>query len=152
MGAATIDRSALPAIFARAPRRTVAIFSLVVGVGLAAAWIKVIAARSFAGGFGWPTGDEAIGHVVRALDLGLQVPLALSTGILLLRARAAGYLVAGMSLVSSACMSVALTAMVALSSATSGASLLGAVPFAVLAAVTLGMTSAFYRNPSGTAT
>jgi len=146
MGAASIDRSALPAIFARAPRRTIAIFSLFVGVGLAAAWLKIIAARTCAGEFGWPTGDEAIGHVVRALDLGLQVPLALSAGILLLRARAAGYLVAGISLVSGACMTAALTAMVAFSSAPSGASVFSAAPFAVLAAVTVGMTGAFYRN------
>ena len=86
-----------------------------------------------------------MGHVVHALDLGLQVPLAISAGVLLLRGRPAGDLVAAMMLVNVICMGAALTAMVAWSSAASGARAWSAWPFAVAWAVAIGFAVAFFR-------
>ena len=78
MGAASIDVESLPRAFGdRAPRRTVAVFSLVFATLLALAWLRGIAQRTWAAAFGWPSGADAVGHVVHALDLGLQVPLAI---------------------------------------------------------------------------
>jgi len=124
LGVASIDVPVLSAVFGdRTPRRTVAIFSLVFASLLSFVWLREIAGRTIAGNFGWPGGVDAIGHVVHALDLGLQVPLAVGAGVLLLRRRASGYLVAAMMLINAVCMGGALTAMVAWSAAASATSM-----------------------------
>ena len=146
MGIASVDVDGLPSAFGkRAPRRTVAVFSLVFAAVLALVWLKGIVARTVAGSFAWPTGEEAVGHVVRALDLGLQVPLGLAAGILLLRRRAAGDLVGAIMLVNAVCMGMALTAMVAWAAATSGASLWTAGPFAIASGVVAILAVVFFR-------
>jgi hypothetical protein len=146
MGAASIDLDALPGAFGnRAPRRTVAIFSLLFAVLLALAWLKGIVGRTIAGNFGWASGPEAVGHVVHALDLGLQVPLGVAAGLLLLRRRPAGYLVAALMLVNAVCMGAALTAMVAWSAAASGASTFNAAPFAFVWCIAVVLALAFFR-------
>jgi hypothetical protein len=95
IGVASIDVNALFAAFGeRAPRRLVAAFATATAVMLTLAWLKGIVARIAARDFGWPSGEAAIGHVVHALDLGLQVPLAAATALLLLRRRPAGHLAA----------------------------------------------------------
>lgn len=88
--------------------------------------------RTAAGAFGWPTGEEAVGHVVHALDLGLQVPLGLAAGLMLLRRRAAGHLIAAIMLVKAVCMGTALTAMVASGATLHGTRLWTAGPFAMV--------------------
>jgi hypothetical protein len=146
MGAASVDVQALPFLFDdRTPRRTVAVFSLVFAGLLTAAWLRGIVEQTAKGDFGWPVGEAAIGHVVHALDLGLQVPLAVASGILLLRRRPAGYLVGAIMMINAVCMSAALTAMVAWRSIATAGSALQGVPFAVtwLAAVVL--AGAFLR-------
>jgi hypothetical protein len=146
MGVASIKVTELEHTFgARIPRRSIAVFSLLLAALLALAWLKDIVGRSLAGTFGWPIGADAVGHVVHALDLGLQVPLGIAAGVLLWRRRPAGNLVASMMLVNGICMGAALTAMVASSSAASGASMWSAWPFATAWAVEVAFAIAFFR-------
>ncbi|HXN33015.1 MAG TPA: hypothetical protein VN894_14190 [Polyangiaceae bacterium] len=146
IGAASIDVDELSGAFGkRAPRRTIAVFALAFAVLLALAWLKGIVVRTVAGNFGWPSGEDAVGHVVHALDLGLQVPLGLAAGLLLLRRRPAGDLVAAIMLVNAVCMGMSLTAMVGWASAASGATLWTAGPFAIASGVAVILAVAFFR-------
>jgi len=147
IGVAATDVSELPVAFGdRAPRRTIAIFSLLVSSLLAVAWLKGIASRTLAGSFGWPLGAEAVGHVVHALDLGLQVPLGIAAGVMLLRRRPAGVLLASMMLVNGVCMGAALTAMVLCAAADAGTTLLSAGPFAVVWVIGVVLALVFLRS------
>ena len=128
------------------PRRTIAIYTLTFGVLLAAAWLKDIVTRMAAGQLGWPDAYGSVRNVVQALDLGLQVPLLLASGLLLLRRRSTGYLVAAIATVHALCMGAALAAMVGWSSVTEGKSLLVAAPFVAVFLVTLCMALLFFRN------
>lgn len=110
------------------------------------AWLKGIASMTLAGTFGWPIGEAAVGHVVHALDLGLQVPLGITAGVLLLRRRSAGLLVAAVMLVNGVCMGAALTAMVLCSTADAGTSAWGAAPFALFWATEVVLAVAFLRS------
>lgn len=133
IGAASIDIAELPVAFGkRVPRRVVAIFSILFSSLLAIAWLKSIGIRTLAGTFGWPVGEDAVRHVVHALDLGLQVPLGVAAGAMLLRHRPAGLLVAAIMLVNGICMGAALTAMVLCSTADAGTSAWLAAPFALV--------------------
>jgi len=143
----TIDVETLPRAFGdRFPRRTIAIYTLTFGVLLAAAWLKDIVTRSAAGQLGWPDAYGSVRNVVQALDLGLQVPLLIASGLLLLRRHPSGYLVAAISTVNSVCMGAALAAMVGWSAVVEGKSVLVAAPFAVLFLVTLCMALLFFRK------
>jgi hypothetical protein len=146
MAVASIDTKELATTFSdRTPRRTVALFALASAVLLTLAWLKEIVTQTVDRDFGWPHGEAAIGHVVHALDLGLQVPLGIATGLLLLRRRAAGYLAAAVMLVNSVCMGAALTAMVAAAALISDRSLMEAVPFLVLPLVAVALAVPFFR-------
>ncbi|HVZ35581.1 MAG TPA: hypothetical protein VG963_24315 [Polyangiaceae bacterium] len=130
---------------ARLPRRRMAVFGLGVGGGLALAWLKAIVSRALAGQFSWPVGDAAIAHVVQALDLGIQVPLNVGGGLLLLRRRPSGVILGALLSVNASCMGWALTAMVAFSARASGQSLATAIPFAALGAVSSSLCATFFR-------
>jgi hypothetical protein len=144
MASASFELGALAARFsARTPRKSVAVFALLSSVMLCLAWLKGMVARIAAGDFGWPTGIDAIGHVVHALDLGLLAPLGFAAGLLLLRRRPAGYLVGAALLVNAACMGSALTAMVFVSSWSSGAPLTAALPFALVPSAALWLALRF---------
>ena len=95
-------------------------------------------------------GEDAVGHVVRALDLGLQVPLGVATGVLLLRRRASGYLLGGIFLAMAVCMGGALTAMVAWRAVVAGESIAQATPFGMAWAIGAALAIAYFRVP-GTA-
>jgi hypothetical protein len=123
----------------------VAAFGLLSGAFLSLAWLKGIAARTVVGEFGWPSGEAAIGHVVQALDLGLQVPLCVGAAVLLLRRRPGGYVAAGVMLVNAVCMGSALTAMVAASALRSGQSMLASAPFAALPLFAAALAVVFFR-------
>jgi hypothetical protein len=145
MGVASVDVEALAAaVRGRAPRRAVAFFSLTFSALLALAWLRDIVGRTLAGDFGWPEHAAAVGHVVHALDLGLQVPLGVATGILLLRRRGSGYLAAAILLVNGGCMGAALTAMVAWSAAASGGSARTSLPFAAISLIAIALAIAFF--------
>ena len=147
IGAASIDVAELPVAFGdRVPRRTIAIFSLLFAALLAAAWLKGIASRTLAGAFGWPVGADAVGHVVHALDLGLQVPLGIAAGLLLLRNRSAGFVVAAIMLVNWVCMGAALTAMVLCGAADAGTSAWFAVPFGLVWGIGVILAVVFFRS------
>jgi hypothetical protein len=150
MGVASIDVDELPRLFgARAPRRSVAAFSLLFATLLGLAWLESVASTTLAGAFGWPVGEAAVGHVVHALDLGLQVPLGIAAGILLLRRKAAGDLVAAIFLINGVCIGAALAAMVASAAAASGESVWRAAPFAVVWAIGAALALTFFRSDSG---
>jgi hypothetical protein len=145
MGLATIDVAPLPAVFGpRIPRRWVAVFSLLVAALLAGAWLKDIAMRTLAGDFGWPSGASAVGHVVHSLDLGLQVPLGIATGLMLLRHRAVGVLLGGIMLTNAVCMGAALTAMVISATAEAHANASAALPFAAVWGAGVVLAIAFF--------
>jgi hypothetical protein len=147
IGVASIDVSELhERLGPKLPRRATAVFSLLLATLLSLAWLKDIVARTIAGAFEWRTGADAVGHVVHALDLGLQVPLGIASGVLLLRRRPAGDLVGAMMLVNAVCMGGALTAMVAWPAAVSGGSVWTAWPFAIAWAVAIAFAFAFFRR------
>ena len=144
IGVASVDLAELSlTLGARAPRRTVAGFSLVIAALLAFAWLGGIVGRTRAGAFGWPVGEDAVAHVVHALDLGLQVPLGIAAAVLLLRRRAAGDLVAAMMLVNAVLMGAALTAMVVFAAAASHTSAWSAAPFALFFGIAVVVAGAF---------
>ncbi len=147
IGVRSIDVSDLPAAFGeRAPRLPVAVFSLLFASLLAIAWLKGIASLTLAGSFGWPVGADAVRHVVHALDLGLQVPLGIAAGVMLLRRSSAGLLLAAIMMVNVVCMGAALTAMVLASTADAGTSGWIAAPFALVWLFGMALAVAFFRS------
>jgi len=148
IGVVSVDLAQVRRAFGdRAPRRSVAISSLLVAALLAGAWLSGIASRTMAGTFGWPVGEGAVQHVVHALDLGLQVPLGIATGVMLLRRSKAGLLVAAVMLVNWVCMGAALAGMAAWASADSGASAWSVAPFATFWGIGVVLAVAFFRVP-----
>lgn len=107
----TIDVRALPARFSENfPRRSIAIFSGVMGLQLIAMWVPRIATGlsgdlAGAGLMGTPT------LAVQALDLGIVVPLALATAVLAWQRKPVGYLLAAVFSVKGVTMSGAIVAM-----------------------------------------
>lgn len=150
MGLSSIDLSALPEAFSdRVPRRSIATFALTSAVVLALAWLKGILARTVSGDFGWPQGVDAIGHVVHALDLGLQVPLGIATWALLMRRRPSGYVAAAVMLVNSICMGAALTAMVTWAAIDAGRSGVEGLPLAGVPLIAGILAALFFRALRG---
>jgi hypothetical protein len=144
-GVTALDPSAVQrALGEQLPRRSIAAFGLATGVLLSLAWLKGIVAQMAAGDFGWPSGIAAVGHVVHALDLGLQAPLGIATAVLLLRRKPGGSVLAGILLTNSVCMGLALTAMVASSALMAGRSPLQAVPFALIPVLAAALATRFF--------
>jgi menaquinone-dependent protoporphyrinogen oxidase len=143
---ASVNVATLPRWFSgRTPRRLTAAVALLFACGLAAAWLKGIVLRFASADFGWPDAYGSVGQVVHALDLGLLVPLGIAAGILLLRRRPAGYLIAAIWLVVALEMGGALTAMVAFSAVATRQSALVAAPFGVLPLVAGALGVVFFR-------
>lgn len=140
IGATSIQLERLEAPF----RRVTAVFAGLVAVFLSLAWLRGIVTQTLAGDFGWPDGTAAVGHVVHALDLGLQVPLAIATAVMLLRRRPGAVLLGAVMLINSACMGAALTAMVFSSATQLGSSRWQAAPFALLCLVASALAAAFF--------
>jgi hypothetical protein len=114
-----------------APRKAIALYSLAFAIVLSAAWLRGVVSAMAAGTFGWPSGDAAVGHVVHALDLGLVVPLGVSTGLLLLKRRPGGDVLAMVTITFAVLMGAALAAMVGWRSVVDGHGLAPALPFAL---------------------
>lgn len=131
----TLDVSQLPERFSRKfPRKSIAIFSAVMGLQLVAMWVPRIAAGLSgdlirANLLGMPT----LG--VQALDLGIVVPLALATAVFAWMRKPVGYLLASAFAVKGVTMSGALVAMLASAWIVEGR--LDAAPFAMFSAATL---------------
>lgn len=108
---ATLDIRSLPARFSeKFPRKSIAIFSGVMGLQLIAMWVPRIATGlsgdlAGAGLLGTPT------LAVQALDLGIIVPLALATAVLAWQRKPVGYLLAAVFSVKGVTMAGAIVAM-----------------------------------------
>jgi hypothetical protein len=144
MAIGSIDVRTLDAFGPRVPRRPLAIFALITSVGLAAAWTKGIVLRMIANDYGWPDAYGSVAQVVHALDLGLQVPLGIAAGVLLLANRPAGVLVGGVFAVMAATMFPALTGMVMASGLDSGEGLAPGVPFAIASCIAITLAATFF--------
>jgi hypothetical protein len=107
----SIDVAALPDHFAASfPRRTVAGFTLFVGALLTLMWLGRIVPTLLAGRP--PAGlDNYTTLVIQVLDLGVIVPTAVLSGVLLLRRAAWGYLLSSVVLVKAFTLMAAVRAM-----------------------------------------
>ena len=92
-----IDVASLPAhLTERFPRRLLAGYTIAMGSLIFLLWIRLIVAVTVAGRF--PAEFAGMNTLqTQALDLGLVVPLMISSGVLLLRRSPWGYLLGGMS-------------------------------------------------------
>lgn len=108
---ATLDMHSLPAHFSdRFPRKSIAIFSAVMGLQLVAMWVP----RIVAGLTGDLEGAVLLGMPtlgVQALDLGIVVPLALATAVFAWLRKPVGYLLAAVFSIKAVTMSGAIVAM-----------------------------------------
>jgi len=96
LGLTRLDLGQVKAIFGeRTPRRTVGIYCIVMGSALGLIWVKVIIEAMISRGTSFLFQQQTSQSlVIQAMDLGLVVPLGVIGGVLLLRRRPAGYLLA----------------------------------------------------------
>jgi hypothetical protein len=117
----------------RFPRRSMAGLAFAVSAVLLLMWTKRIA-----GALGGSIDGVLLGQstmVVQALDLGFIVPLAVFSGITVLRRRPIGYLLSAILVVKAVAMACAIAAMLLVAWSVEGT--LEVVPFAFFAAVAL---------------
>ncbi len=130
----TIDVSALPTRFdSRFPAKGMAIFSFVMALLLVSMWAQ----RISVGLSGDLEGAMLLGQttmVVQGLDLGLIVPLAVFTGLMVWQKRAWGYLLASVLVVKAIAMCGAITAMLVSAWVVEGAPDIGGLAIFVTAA------------------
>lgn len=108
----SIDATTLSSHFSlNFPRRTIATYSIFLGVMLLLLWLKLIISSLLEG-----TAPEALYSyttlVIQALDLGIIAPTAILTGFLLFRRSPFGYLLCSIVLVLGFTMGAALIAMI----------------------------------------
>jgi hypothetical protein len=140
-----IEVSHLPAhMAARFPQRLFIGFTLVMSAALIVLWLGRIIPYMLAGRFP----DEFAGLttlVTQAFDLGMVVPLLLTTAILLWRRSAWGYLMAGISLTFGFIMSITLPAWITVPLMQAGQlNLIEAAPFTLLCLVGLYVAGRFF--------
>jgi hypothetical protein len=142
-----IDIPTLPAGFSpRLPRRAIALFLYVVGAFLLFAWLGRIGPALLASLP--PIGLESYATlIIQALDLGLIMPTAFLSGILLWKQRPWGYLLASIVLVKGFTMLLAVSAM-AFNMMRAGVqvSIGESLMFPILALIDIGMTVTLLRN------
>jgi len=102
----------------RFPRRGVAAFSVAIGIVVALLWLADIV-RSLATNTPPPQLSEAVtgSLVVQALDLGIIVPLSITSGLLLWRSLPIGYVLTGIVIVKALTLGPAMVAMAAFQAA-----------------------------------
>lgn len=104
------DLSNLPQRFSeRLPRRTIAIFFVVLGAFLSLAWLGRIAPTLLQGAT--PALENVTSLFIQAMDLALIVPLAFLAAILLWRRSAWGYLLASVAIMKFVTMGLAVSVM-----------------------------------------
>jgi hypothetical protein len=136
----SFDLKDLPRHFSkRLPRGWIAGALFAVGGFLFLAWIGRVVPEML--GLRTPALENTTTRVIQAMDLSLIVPLAILSGILLLRRSAWGYLLASVSLTKGLTMSLAVSAM-AINMALQGVSesLVIMIPFLILTVLVLVMT------------
>jgi hypothetical protein len=142
----TLDVGRVKQLLAGAPVRAAAVFMFLVALTLTAMWLGTIVPALIAG---QPPAilETYTTLVVQAMDLGILVPLAAITGVLLLRRNAWGYALASIVLVKGATYGTAVLAM-ALFQVMDGIAIF--VPFALaliaLVVCAVGLNILFYRN------
>jgi hypothetical protein len=144
--ASTIDLERLTVqVTGRFPRRGVATFCAVMALLLVGMWVPLIA-----GVLGGELDGVLLGQttlVVQALDLGIVVPLAGVTAVLVWRRRPVGYLLAAAVVVKGLAMATAICAMVLVAWRVEGTlDAGGLVIFAAAAAASLVLTVAVLRS------
>lgn len=128
----------------RFPRRAMAILCILVVVLLLGMWVPMIADVVSGQLEGSLLGQTTL--VVQALDLGLVVPLAAATAVLLWRRRPVGYLLAATMVVKALAMGVAICAMVLSAWNVEGELDVGPLAiFAAIAVASLVLMTAMYR-------
>jgi hypothetical protein len=146
-----IDIPALPSHFSPSlPRRVIAIFLFVVGGFLLFAWLGRIIPGLLKNRP--PVGLESYTTlVIQTLDLGLIMPTAFLSGILLWKRRPWGYLLASIVLIKGATMLLAVSAMIAnMIRAGAQVSIGESIMFPIFALIDIGMTVVLLKNVSET--
>jgi hypothetical protein len=116
----SFDLAALPAQFSeRLPRRSIAALLIAAGIFLFVAWVGGRILPTLLQG-AVPALENLTTMVIQVMDLGLILPLAVLSGILLLRRKPWGYLLASVSVMKMLTMGFAVTGM-ALNMAANGA-------------------------------
>ena len=107
----TIDIASISNSFStRLPRRSISMFLFIVGIFLLIAWLGRIIPALLANQP--PPGLESYTTlIIQALDLGLVVPAAFLSGILLWKKHAWGYLLSSIILIKGATLALAVSAM-----------------------------------------
>ncbi|MBN2388486.1 MAG: hypothetical protein JXB85_15825 [Anaerolineales bacterium] len=145
MNLQAIDLSLLPTqISARFPHRLFIGYMIVFSVALVLLWANLIVSIMIPNQF--PAELAGTNTLeTQALDLGLIVPLALATGILLRRRSPWGYLLTGISITHGAMMFITVPAWIAMPLIQDGEiNLMEAIPFLFLCLVGLALAAVFY--------
>jgi len=142
-----IDVAGLPARFSpRFPRSVFIVFSLALSVALLLLWIARIVPIMMSGQFP----EELAGITTletQALDLGLIVPLALCSAILLWRRSPWGYLLTSVAITFGFMMFVTIPAWIVVPLIRDGqVNLIEGIPFALLCLIGLVLVVLFYRS------
>ena len=142
-----MDVSRLPAqVSGQFPRRLFIGFTFVFGAALILLWGRLIVSIMATNQF--PANIAGMNTLqTQALDLGLVVPLTLSTGVLLWRRSAWGYLLAGITLTFGFMMMITIQTWIAVPLVQEGKiDLIEASPFLILSLVGLYLVGKFYWN------
>jgi hypothetical protein len=94
------------------PRRTIAVFLFLIGAFLLMNWVGRIILPALRSGTPPIILESYTTLVIQALDLGVIVPAAILTGILLLQRKALGYLLAAVVLIKGMTLAASITAMI----------------------------------------
>jgi hypothetical protein len=142
----SFDLETLPHHFSdRLPRGWIAALLFVIGAFLTLTWLRRIIPPLVE--YTTPLLDNGITMVIQAMDLALVVPLAVLSGILLLRRSAWGYLLTSVFLLKAIALGLAVSAMVvnmSLAGTPEDSSI--AVPFLVITALNLASAVSLLKN------
>ncbi len=106
----SFDLATLPQHFSdRLPRGRIATLLFVIGAFLSVAWLGRVGMTFFQSTV--PALENTTTFVIQAMDLGLIVPLAVLSGVLLLRRKAWGYLLASVFVMKAITLGLAVSAM-----------------------------------------
>ena len=145
----SFDLETLPRHFSdRLPRGWIAALLFVIGAFLALTWLMRVLSPLMRGTP--PLLDNGITMVIQAMDLSLIVPLAVLSGILLLRRSAWGYLLTSVFVLKTIALGLAVSAMVVnmtLAGTPEGAGI--AIPFLVITALNLLAAVSLLKNVQG---
>ncbi len=133
----SFDLSSLPQHFSeRLPRGWIAALLFIVGAFLTLAWLGKVAGPYLTGTP--PVLDNTTTFVIQAMDLSLIVPLAVLSGILLLRRNAWGYLLTSVFVLKAITLGLAVSAMIVnMTLAGTPESAVIVIPFLIITALNL---------------